>query len=144
MCNEDFNFLYRLENDPEVSKYSDFNNKSEEKIRWYIQSNLQNYKNKGYGVWVIELSELKEPIGLVGVYNIEIEDIGPCIEATWSLFPQYWGMGYSIEACLMAFTHFFNEFDCDSLYATIPPENQRSISMALSLGWLKIGARSSC
>ena len=52
---------------------------------------------------------------------------------------KYWGKGYAIEAARACVDLAFNQYGLDRVYATIRPENEPSVKLALKLGMRKVG-----
>lgn len=97
---EDANAMYtNWAGDHEVTKYLTWpTHKSEDVSKQYIEYLVKNYENKEVYDWGIELKELHQVIGSIGVVqqNFEIESvqIGYCIGKPW------WGLGITTEAFL--------------------------------------------
>lgn len=90
----------------------------------YISYLLENYaKPQGYE-WVIELKELGEPIGSMGVVALNEQaqsvEIGYCIGEKW------WHCGYTSEALAAVIKFFFEEVGVNRVYSEHDPRNPNS------------------
>ncbi len=114
---EDVNAMYtNWAGDNEVTKYLTWPaHKSEEASKKYIEYLVGNYENKAVYDWGIELKELHQVIGSIGVvqHNFEIESvqIGYCIGKPW------WGQGITAEAFLAVIQYLMVEVGINRIEA---------------------------
>jgi len=54
------------------------------------------------------------------------------------LAPEYWGRGVALEACQAAIPHIADELQVTELFATVDPNNARSIRLLMRLGFNEV------
>ena len=96
--------------------------------RW-INWNLRNYDEYGFGLWALELLESGQFIGDAGITYQTVED-QKVLEIGWHIHPNFRALGYATEAgreCL----HFgFNSLQAATLSSIVDPSNTASIKVA--------------
>ena len=123
---EDAQFMfYNWASDDEVTKYlmwQSHKNLDESKER--IDFLINNYKRPDSYDWLIELKELGEPIGSIGVVdlkeNVNAVHIGYCIGKKW------WHKGITSEALSALIDFFFNKVGVDRIESRHDPRNVNS------------------
>ncbi len=141
ITDDDFEFLYELENDPMVTRFSHGGPKDEKCIEALICNVKRSYQNKGYALWIFELIETKEPIGYVGVFDSSLENnIKFETFLHWAVSLEHRNSGYSTEAVIMVIDHFFKNFDCDEIFVTIDKNNKPSKALAEKIGFNLVGS----
>ena len=93
--------LFRLNSNPEVMRYIGETVKTEKECEDTIERVLNYYdENPGFGVYVAELKDSREFIGLCMLKSLEKSEH---IEVGYRLHPEYWNKGYASEitACLL-------------------------------------------
>lgn len=131
---EDFNFIFRLLNDPSWIKYiGDKGIKTEDDARNYIQTGpLQMYKNFGFGLYLVTLKETAVPIGLCGLIkrpSLENIDLG------YAFLPEYTGKGYAFEATKAVLQYGKEQLTIDKIVAITTIDNLSSEKVLLKLGF---------
>ncbi len=90
---DDAEFVYNLNLDPEVVRYTgDSGFESVSEARAFL-SNYESFKKFGYGRWICELRETGEAIGWCGLKN----EAG-LIDLGYRFFQKHWNKGYASEA----------------------------------------------
>ena len=113
---EDAQFMFNnWASDDEVTKY----------LMWQSHKSLiDNYKRPYYYDWLIELKELGEPIGSIGVVelkeNVNAVHIGYCIGKKW------WHKGITSEALSSLIDFFFNKVGAERIESRHDPRNVNS------------------
>lgn len=132
----DFDVLYEIMSDPETMKHypEPFD---EERTRNWIEWNIQNYKEYGFGLWAVVLKENGEFIGDCGVtiQNIDGELLP---EIGYHIHKKYWRRGFGSEAARAVRDWAFKNTSYDRLYSYMKYTNVASYSTALSIGMKKI------
>jgi RimJ/RimL family protein N-acetyltransferase len=95
-----------------------------------VEANLRDWRERGYGLWLIELLESGEAIGFVGFRSSE-EDERP--ELLYGLLPAYWHRGFATEASRAALS-FLREKGIHAVRAATDPPNTASIGVMERLG----------
>ncbi len=93
---------------------------------------IESYEKKHYYHWAIELKEIKEPIGTIGVVElkelIKATQIGYCIGSKW------WHKGIVTEAFSAVINYLFNEVKVNRIEAQHDPNNSNSGKVMLKCG----------
>lgn len=130
----DEQFVYHMYNQAECIRFiGDKGITDLEKARSYLNDNLiASYQNWGYGLYIMELKDTKQPIGLCGLVNREylpIPDLG------FALRNEFAGQGYAQEACKAVLIYCRDILGINELLAITKPDNTRSNRLLTSLGF---------
>lgn len=100
--------FYNWQSDPEVCRYLTWPPyESVEQVEAFLKKNwLPDYEKPDSYVWAIELNEIEQPIGSIGVVDLK-EEIG-AVELGYCIGRRFWNKGYMTEA-LSAVIRFFLE-----------------------------------
>ena len=137
---EDLDFVYYLENQPEVWEVSDtFEPLSRYVIKQYLESaHLGIYQTKQLR-FLISLQKGNSPIGLIDLYNFEPfhqrAGVGVVIDSSFQ------AKGYAKEALNLLFQYAFDYLQLNQLYASIADENVPSIKLFEALGFVLSGRK---
>jgi [ribosomal protein S5]-alanine N-acetyltransferase len=131
---QDFNFIFRLLNEPSWIKYiGDKGIKTEDDAKNYIQTGpLQMYKDFGFGLFLVTLKENGVPIGLCGLIkrpSLENIDLG------YAFLPEYTGKGYAFEATKAVIQYGKEQLSIDKIVAITTIDNLNSEKVLLKLGF---------
>jgi RimJ/RimL family protein N-acetyltransferase len=87
-------------------------------------------RDRGWGLWAVEVKQTGEFIGFVGL-NIPAVELpcSPCVEVGWRLAFPYWGKGYATEAAREALQFGFEVLKLDEIVSFTAVQNQRSRSV---------------
>lgn len=86
-----------------------------------------NLRDRGWGLWAVEIQATEEFIGFVGLNIPAVElPFSPCVEVGWRLGFQYWGKGYATEAAKGALRIGFEVLKLDEIVSFTAIHNQRS------------------
>ena len=133
---EDFSWLYEIISDPETMRHYPKPYDEAGTNRW-IQWNLNNYREYGFGLWVMELKSTGEPIGDCGITMQRIN--GKMLpEIGYHLNKAYWRQGYGSEAAKAVRDWGFTNREFDSLYSYMNDTNVASYSTAAAVGMKRI------
>jgi len=106
--------------------------KNTDHARQYIEKGLiQSYREKGFGLWLVEKKELNIPIGMCGLLKretLENVDIG------FALLPEYEGKGYGLEIAASTLIYGKHILDIKTIVAITRSDNKRSIALLEKLG----------
>jgi len=135
-------FLYALNNDPLVLKYTgDPPFLSIKDAELFIES-YDHYEKYGYGRWLVELSQTNEPIGWAGIKNqMKTEGI---IDLGFRLKKQFWNKGYGSEAAAACMKYGFEKLDINLLTGRAALKNTYSIKILKKLGMKEIKNNKKC
>ncbi len=133
---DDFDSLYEILSDEETMRHypKPF---SEEKVRGWIQWNIDNYAEYGFGLWAVVLKETCEMIGDCGItiQNIDGELLP---EIGYHIHKKYWRQGYGSEAAKLVRDWAFENTNYDCLYSYMKYTNIGSYSVAVANGMKKV------
>lgn len=128
----DFDALYEILSDGETMKHypKPFD---EEKVRYWIQWNLENYQVFGFGLWAVVLKESGEVIGDCGITMQTINGkIKP--EIGYHIHKAHQGRGYATEAAARCMKFVFEETPFNAVYSYMKYTNVGSYTVAMKNG----------
>nr|WP_113886288.1 GNAT family N-acetyltransferase [Clostridium butyricum]AXB85006.1 GNAT family N-acetyltransferase [Clostridium butyricum] len=133
---DDFDNLYEIVSDPENMRHypKPFD---EERTRDWIEWNLENYKNYGFGLWVVTLKETGEFIGDCGI-SIQNIDGELLPEIGYHIHKKYWRRGFGSEAARAVRDWAFENTDYNCIYSYMKYTNVGSYSTAIANGMRKV------
>jgi RimJ/RimL family protein N-acetyltransferase len=98
-----------------------------------------NIRDRGWGLWAVELQATQEFIGFVGLNVPAVElPCSPCVEIGWRLAFPYWGKGYATEAAKGALRIGFEVLHLDEIVSFTALPNRRSQAVMERLGMRKM------
>lgn len=133
---EDFDALFNILSDPETMQHYP-NPFDEDRTRGWIEWNLQNYRQFGFGLWAVVLKETGEFIGDCGL-TIQNIDGEPLPEIGYHIRKDYWRRGFGSEAARAVRDWAFTNTNYDCLYSYTKYTNIPSSSTAIANGMRKI------
>ena len=94
---DDADFMLRLLNDPDFMLYvGDKNARDVASAKTYIlEGPVASYRAFGYGLYLVELNNGAESIGICGILKRDFLDHA---DLGFALMPEYRGVGYALEA----------------------------------------------
>ncbi len=133
---DDFAALYEIMSDAETMRHypKPFD---EERTKNWIEWNLKNYKEYGFGLWAVVLKETQEFIGDCGLtmQNIDGESLP---EIGYHIHKKYWRRGFGSEVAKAVRDWAFENTKYDCLYSYMKYTNVASYSTAAVNGMKKI------
>lgn len=133
---EDFQALFEIMSDPETMQHYPKPFDAERTKDW-IEWNLQNYKEYGFGLWAVVLKETGEFIGDCGITIQEIDrELLP--EIGYHIHKKYWRRGFGSEAAKAARDWAFENTEYDCLYSYMKDTNVGSYATAIANGMNKV------
>jgi RimJ/RimL family protein N-acetyltransferase len=100
----------------------------EEVSAWYT-TQLERYKNYGYGLWAVILKEINVFIGLCGL-SLQTVDSDELLEIGYLFNRHYWHKGYATEAAIACKRYAFETLNADNVYSIIRTNNSASQRVA--------------
>ena len=133
---DDFDNLYEIVSDPETMRHypKPFD---EERTRGWIEWNLENYKNYGFGLWAVTLKKTGEFIGDCGI-SIQNIDGELLPEIGYHIHKKYWRRGFGSEAARAVRDWAFENTDYNCIYSYMKYTNVGSYSTAIANGMGKV------
>ena len=133
---EDFPALFEIFSDPETMRHypKPFD---ENRTKDWIEWNLQNYEEYGFGLWAVVLRETDEFIGDCGltIQNIDGESLP---EIGYHIQKNHWRKGFGSEAASEVRDWAFMNTEYDCLYSYMKYTNIGSCSTAIAIGMRKV------
>ena len=133
---DDFDALHEIMSDPETMQHypAPFD---EARTRRWIEWNIENYAQYGFGLWAVILKETGAFIGDCGItiQNIDGEMLP---EIGYHIHKQYWRRGFAKEAARAVRDWVFQHTEYDTVYSYMKYTNIGSWSTALANGMRKV------
>lgn len=99
------------------------------------------FRERGFGLWALELREPGVFAGFVGLSVPRFEaHFTPCVEIGWRLGREHWGQGYATEAARTALDFGFGACGLAEIVAMAVAANSRSRRVMERLGMRRDGA----
>lgn len=96
--------------------------------RW-IQWNLQNYADYGFGLWALERLDTGAFVGDAGITYQSVEG-QRVLEIGWHIHPQHRRQGLATEAGRACLNYGFRQLQATALCSIVDPSNAASIQVA--------------
>lgn len=104
-----------------------------DKSRSWIEWNLANYRDYGYGLWVLESKETDRLVGDCGLVPQTVAGRAE-VEVGWHVHKSHQRQGIATEAARECCRHAFEDLGMTRLISLIRPENVPSRRVAEKLG----------
>lgn len=119
--------------DEEVTKYLMWPaHKNLEVSKGYITSLIETYQNLNKYDWAIELKEIGEVIGSIGIVRCN-EEIA-CVEIGYCIARQWWNKGITSEAFLLIVKFLMEELEVNRIESRHDPRNMNSGRVMMKCG----------
>ena len=129
---EDAAFIVELVNEPSfIQNIGDRGVRSlEDAIRYLEAGPIPSYERNGFGLYLVQLKESGESIGMCGLIKREaLEDV----DIGYAFLPKFWSKGYAVEAAL-AVKEQARRLRLKRLVAIVDPDNTGSIRVLEKVG----------
>lgn len=136
MTQADFPFLCKILQDDTVMYAYEGAFSTAEAQAW-LDKQLGNYKNDGFGLWAVVLKETGAMIGQCGLTMQNYKD-GKVLEVGYLFQKEYWHNGYASEAAIACKEYAFNHLNAEQVYSIIRDTNIPSQNVAKRNGMLCI------
>ncbi|HTV17081.1 MAG TPA: GNAT family N-acetyltransferase [Polyangiaceae bacterium] len=124
----------RMNRDPLVMEYFP-SLQSREQSDAIVARTEQLFRERGFGLWALELPGVAEFAGFVGLSVPRFEaHFTPCVEVGWRLTREHWGHGYATEAAQAALEFGFDACGLAEIVSMAVATNQRSRRVMERLG----------
>ena len=133
LTTDDAEFIFELLNDPSwIQNIGDRNIRNlDDACAYIVNGPVASYAKNGFGLWLVELKETKESIGMCGLIRREtLEDV----DIGYALLKRFWSQGYAIEAARAAKDYAKDVVGLKRLVAIVDPANEGSIRVLEKLG----------
>lgn len=123
---DDAVFILKLLNEPSfIRNIGDKGVRTIDDAQSYILNGpVASYKKFGFGLWLIEVKDSAEPVGICGLLKreeLEYVDIG------YALLPEFSGKGYAVEAASGVIGYSKQKLELKRVVAIVNADNQSSI-----------------
>ncbi|MBQ9252223.1 MAG: GNAT family N-acetyltransferase [Clostridia bacterium] len=132
----DFDAFYEILSDPETMRHYPAPFDADRTRRW-IEWNLENYAQYGFGLWAVVLKEIGEFIGDCGL-TLQVIDGETLPEIGYHIHKKYWRRGYAKEAARAVRDWAFLNTKYDALYSYMKYTNEGSWRTAMANGMRKV------
>lgn len=100
----------------------------------------KHFKEKGFGLFAVELKSTKEFIGFTGFSTPTFESFfTPCIEIGWRYAKHSWYKGYATEAANACIKYGFETLQLDKIFSFTAVLNVRSENVMKRISMQKLG-----
>lgn len=138
MTHDDLDDMFELDSDPLVHKYLGNNPlTSKKQSEAYIQSNIDQRKERGIARWVTIEKATGDFIGWSGLRlnsDLTFNNTTNFYDVGYRFIPRYWGKGYATEASFLALDYFFNSLKKDLLCGIAEVDNIASNRVLTKIG----------
>jgi RimJ/RimL family protein N-acetyltransferase len=131
---EDAEFILQLVNEPSWIRF--IGNKGvrtiEDARNYILNGPMEMYSRLGFGLYLVELKEEGEPVGICGLIKrdfLEDVDIG------FAFLQKFWGKGYAYESASAVMAYGKRAFGLNRLLAITSPDNYDSVKLLEKLGF---------
>lgn len=131
---DDAEFMLELLNDPSFVRYiGDRGVRTTDDGRKYIQTGpMESYERFGFGLYLVELKDTREAIGICGLLKREsLQDV----DVGFALLPRFWSKGYAVEAVSAVLAYGRDTLGLKRIVAITSPDNVASINLLSKFGF---------
>lgn len=132
MTDTDLDDMTELLGDERVMAYYP-RTKSRAEAQSWIDWNRRLYQERGFGLWVVAVSETGVFLGDCGLTMQRVDGVDE-VEIGYHIRPEYQGHGYATEAASACRDIARDHFGVDRLVAIIDPANRPSQAVAENIG----------
>lgn len=136
MNKNDFNSLFTIFSNQETMKYYPYIF-DEDKVRSWIDRNIERYCVFGFGLWAVCLKGSGE---LIGDCGLTMQNINGFIrpEIGYHIRKEMQGKGYAKEAAIAVRDWVFKNTPFNEIYSYMKSENEPSIKCAMAYGCCQV------
>ena len=127
-------FILELVNEPSWIQFiGDKGVKTPEDAVRYIENGpVAMYKRMGFGLYMVELRDVGEPIGMCGLIKREgLNDV----DLGFAFLPRFWRNGYAFESASAVMCYGRKVLGLRRIVAILSPDNHRSSKLLEKLGF---------
>lgn len=101
----------------------------------FVESNLLNFEQHGYGLWLVFARDTNRLVGFAGF--LPSEDEAPNL--IYGIQPDFWGQGYATEAASAVLNYAFEDLALTRVRADVDEPNVVSVRVLEKLGMRRTG-----
>jgi len=131
---DDAEFILQLVNEPSWLRFiGDKGIRTVDDARSYIEEGpVAMYRQLGFGLYLVELKESGDPIGICGLIKRDaLEDV----DLGFAFLPAFWGNGYAFESAAAVMDYGRRTFKLSRLLAITSQDNEISARLLEKLGF---------
>ncbi|NIM99601.1 MAG: GNAT family N-acetyltransferase [candidate division Zixibacteria bacterium] len=136
MTTGDLDDLLRIFSDPKVMASFGGILFDREKMRHWVQRNLDHQERYGYGIFCAILKENGELVGACGLHHVEADGL-PQVELGYDFRSAYWGRGLATEAAGALRDYAFGQLGLQRIISLIRTHNKASMRVAEKIGMVR-------
>ena len=131
---DDARFILRLLNEPAfLENIGDKGVRTNEDAIGYIADGpIASYEKFGFGLWLVEIKETGESIGLCGLLK---RDVLEDVDIGYAFLPEFWSKGYATESAAEVLWYAKNELGLKRVVAVVNSNNESSIRLLEKMGF---------
>ena len=129
----DDEFIVDLLNQPSFLRFiGDRGVRTRDDARRFLTSGpMASYERFGFGLYLVELRDSQEPIGICGLLNREgLDDV----DIGFAFLPQFWSQGYAFESASAVMEYGRGTLGLQRIVAIASSDNDRSFKLLEKLG----------
>lgn len=126
-------FMLALLNEPSfIENIGDRGVRNLEDAAGYIERGaVASYRRNGFGLYLVELKDGNEPIGICGLVK---RDFLPDVDVGFAFRPQYWSRGYAFESASAVLAYARDVLGITRIVGITAPDNRGSQNVLRKLG----------
>jgi RimJ/RimL family protein N-acetyltransferase len=127
-------FIHELVNEPSWIRFiGDKGVKTEQDALRYIENGpMAMYKRRGFGLYIVELKDGREPVGICGLIKREgLDDV----DLGFAFLPRFWRNGYAFESAAAVMAYGRTALGLRRIVAILSRDNHRSRKLLQRLGF---------
>ena len=127
-------FILELVNEPSWIQYIGDKgvNTLQDALRYIENGPVAMYKRAGFGLYMVELKEIGEPIGICGLIKREtLKDV----DLGFAFLPTFWRKGYAFESAAAVISYGKRVLGLRRIVAILSRDNHRSSKLLEKLGF---------
>jgi RimJ/RimL family protein N-acetyltransferase len=130
----DCDFVVRLFNEPSfIRNVEDKGVRTPAQAAFFLtRGPMASYQEHGHGLYLVALKDSGRPIGMCGLLK---RNHVPDVDLGYALLPEFWGLGYAIEAAAAVLDFGRRSLGLRRASALVAPDNTRSITLLTNLGF---------
>jgi len=106
---------------------------SDDEVQSWLDKQIRNYKERGFGLWAVMLNGIDEMIGQCG---LTMQEYGnkQILEVGYLFQKSFWGHGYATEAAIACKNYAFTKLNAAEVFSIIRDTNIASQNVAKRSG----------
>ena len=133
LSTDDAPFILELLNEPSfIRNIGDRGVRTLEDARRYLSSGpIASYERFGFGLFLVELKDSGEPIGMCGLLK---RDSLPDVDIGFAFLPKFWSKGYAVESASAVMAYGRDRLGLRRIIAITAPHNEGSMKVLRKIG----------